>query len=227
MSILTKLLIVAVVVVAASAQQCPPLGFNALDSFDLDGYVDGRWYSIKQIVVWYQPKSQFYCVTADYEKKRSTSIGCLIFGCKDRPTITVANFARRRSVTGRKRSIRFQATVTNPDNAPAKALVIPSFFPSFLRSGSNYWVVAAGRWDDLTGVSVPVSGRTYDWAIITTGKPESKGKDGCFSDGGMWLFSKVPDPVDEAVEAIELIATDLGLDTSKWLKVKHDGCTYQ
>jgi lipocalin len=228
MSILTKLFPIAMVIAATMAQQCPPPMFDALDSIDLDGFVDGRWYSIKQIVVPYQPKSQFYCVTAKYAKKTTPSIFCRIFGCKDRPTITVFNSARRRSVTGRVVSIRFEATITDPDNAPAKAQVVPTFFPSFLRSGSNYWIVAAGKWEDLVGVNIPASGRTYDWAIITTGKPDSKGKEGCFSDGGMWLFSKVPNPEDEAVEAIELVATDeLGLDTSKWLRVKHDGCTYQ
>jgi lipocalin len=226
MQIITKIIAIALLLSVTTAQQCPPSNFDAVDTLDINGFIDKRWYSIKQIVVPYQPLSQFYCVTAQYGLKTTQSIYCRLFGCKDRPTITVFNSARRRDVKGRVTSIRFEATVTDPANEPAKAQVVPTFFPNFLRNGSNYWIVAAGTWEDLAGVDLTVSGRAYDWAIITTGQPESKGTDGCYSDGGMWLFSKVPNPADVAVDAIEVIAKDLGLDTSKWLPVEHDGCTY-
>ena len=206
---------------------CPPTNFDALSEFNLDEYIAERWYSLKQIVVPYQPLSQFYCVYADYAKVTTKSYRCQIFRCTDKPTISVFNSARRRSVNGNVNKIRFQATVTDPSNNPAKALVIPSFIPSLFRRGSNYWVVAAGTWADLVGISVQPSGETYDWAIITTNQPTNKGTSGCYSNGGMWLFSRTTTPPPGAIDAIENVAQKLGLDTDKWLPVEHNGCTYK
>lgn len=198
--------------------QCPPSGFDAVDELDLDKFTGDRWYSIRQLPVNFQPESQFNCVTAEYEIVNPS-------------TISVFNAARSGSTTGRPVSIRFRATIPDLANEPAKANVGPKFLPRFIRgSRTNYWVVGLGTYNELSGLeSEPESPDKYEWAIITTALPESneEGSDKCYSDGGMWFFSRRPDPPDGYDEALTAIATDLGLDTSVLLPVKHDAtCDY-
>ena len=97
-----------------------------------------------------------------------------------------------------------------------------------LRNGSNYWVVTAGKWAALSNVTDPTpSALKYDWAIITTGEPTSVGADeGCYSDGGMWIFSSRSIAPVNAVDEIEKIAKGLGLSTSEWKPVAQEGCEY-
>jgi lipocalin len=225
---IVQVVLLLIVSALVTGQTCPPTGFDAIDELDFDGYIAKRWYSIKQVEVQFQPKTQFYCVYAQYTKKRRTSFYCLLRGCTDKPTISVYNFARRRSVNGIRNTIRFEATITDPTNEPAKALIVPRIYPYRFRNGSNYWVVAAGTWLDLPGVLLPpITGDKYDWVIITAGLPKKQGSDNkCYSENGMWLFSHTTTPPDGAIAAIDNIASDLGLDSKKWLKVEHEGCRY-
>jgi lipocalin len=203
---------------------CPPDDFDSLDSFDLASY-GGRWYSIKQIVTTYQPKSQFYCVYAEYEVLSR----CFLCGNKD--GISVFNRALRRSVKGWRTTVHFRAVVQS-ESQPARAFVGPWFLPFWLIGGTNYWVVAAGTYDDLLN-KVDSTGTDYEWAIITTGPIDQEGdidqESGntlCYADGGMWMFSREAVPSQDVIDAIDAKALDMGLDTSKWLPVEQAGCRY-
>lgn len=211
---------------ALAVDTCPPTGFDAVSTLDLDGFVEARWYSAKQLPVQYQPRSQFYCVYASYTKITKKSAYCRLFGCTDPPSIKVFNSARRKSVTGSINSITFGGTITDVKNNPAKVKVTLGLIPRLLRRGSNYWVVARGKYADL-GLTTPVSSFTYDYAIITSGSPKKKADDGgCYSSGGMWIFTRDAVPPAGAIDAIEVIAKGLGLSTSVWLPVTQAGCTY-
>jgi lipocalin len=209
-----------------TAITCPPDGFDALQDLDFDGFIEARWFSIQQVPVFFQPRTQFYCVFADYTKITSKSFYCRIFGCTDPPTIKVFNSARRRSVSGRISSIRFEGTLTDPINSPAKAKVGFPFVPRKLRQGSNYWIVAAGKYLDLGIIDAPTSTDMYDYAIITTGSPSAVGDDGCYSDGGMWMFTRDAVPPAGTADAMNDLAASLGLATTEWFPVQQDGCTY-
>jgi apolipoprotein D and lipocalin family protein len=203
--------------------QCPPANFDAVDSLDVEGFIEERWYSMKQIVVPYQPENQFYCVSALYteNKRRFKSVKCLIEGCDDPRQISVFNSARRGSTGGPQNRITFTGTLIEP----GKVFVGPGFLPRLIDVSSNYWVVAIGAFSDL-GFPEEDTGKTYDWAVITSGSPSDTGDNGCYSGGGMWLFSRKTDVSEAALDAIEQRAVSLGLDTSLMKAVEHDGCEY-
>lgn len=215
----------------AHGQQCPPSGYDAVDALDLTKFTGDRWYSIRQLPVTFQPESQFNCVFAQYSILETPyTTRCRIFGCTDPASVTVFNSARDGSTTGRPVSINFRATIPDVEVEPAKANVGPRFIPNFLRgSDTNYWVVAVGTYLQLLPNSTEPVSEQYEWAIITTGPPETVGEDPtkCVSRGGMWFFSRRPVPPEGYVEALTTIATDLGLDTSVLLPVNHDGCDYE
>lgn len=213
------------------AQQCPPSGFDAVDVLDLNKFVGERWYSIRQLPVSFQPEDQFNCVFAQYgilETPYTTR--CRIFGCTDPDSITVFNSARVGSTSGRPVSVNFRAIVPDINTEPAKANVGPRFIPNFVRgSRTNYWVAAVGTYNQLLTLALEPASEQYEWAIITTGLPESVGDDTtkCYSDGGMWFFSRRPVPPVGYVEELTAIAASLGLDASVLLPVNHDGCEYE
>lgn len=209
---------------AVTAQTCPPVGFDSLETFDLDGYIAKRWYVVKQLPVPYIPLNQFYCGFAQYTKITRKSLRCLIFGCTDPTTIGVYNFVRRGSVTGSVRDVSIIGTVTGT----AKIKVTGRLTPQFLRTGSNYWIVAAGKWSDLPNVSSPpVTDDVYDWAVITSPDTNSVGKDGkCYSKGGFWMFSHLSIPPANATTDIETRTSNLGLSITEWLPVQQSGCQY-
>lgn len=202
-------------------KSCPPEGFDSRSEIDLDSFISARWYSIKQKEVRYQPLDQFYCVYAEYERDTSFCLTCL-----GRPKIKVFNRALRGSVTGAERSVDFRAVFPFPDKHPARALVGPRFLPLSLIPTTNYWVVAAGLYADVVAGN-DSTGTQYEWAIITTGTPKTEGTNGkCYTNSGMWIFARDPEPSTEIVAAIERKAEELGLDTSIWQPVAHAGCNY-
>lgn len=206
---------------------CPPTNFDSLINFDFDSFIVDRWYSIQQLPVTFQPLSQFYCVYADYTKVTTKSWYCQIFQCEDPPSIKIFNSARSGSIYGSVGSITFGGTLTDSNTSTSKAKVTFPFIPIPLRSGSNYWVVAAGKFNNLASVtnSTP-SHLKYDYAVITTGQPDTVGKNGCYSSGGMWMFSKVNILPDGALDDIKNIANDLGLSTDELRPVEQAGCEY-
>jgi lipocalin len=215
--------------------QCPPPNFDAVDALDLDQFIGDRWYSIRQLPVNFQPKEQFNCVYAKYDRLPTTyTLRCRIFGCDDPTSISVFNSARVGSTTGRPVSVNFRAIIQDPQNEPGKANVGPRFIPNFVRgSRTNYWIAAVGTYNELQGLTLlPQNATQYEWAIITTGLPETRESSStlCYSDGGMWFFSRQPVPPAGYEAALTTIATNLGLDASVLLPVDHTsngGCKYE
>ena len=227
---------------SVKSQQCPPSGFDALkpDAFDSNKFVGSSWYSLKQLPVAYQPVSQLYCVSADYAIIEQSgpgfigsvwcnTVGAIFGGCADAlPAISVFNSARVGSVNGAFNSIEFTATIPDQANDPAKALVAPGFIPDTLRgSETNYWVVKAGSYSELNGVTAEEETSFYQWAIITTGPPDVEGptEGQCYSAGGYWYFSRERQPPPGVEEALDSIATDLGLDTAVMKLVEQENCS--
>jgi lipocalin len=202
---------------------CPPEGLDAVQEFDIEKYVDERWYSVKQLPVFYQPEDQLYCVFSDYAIDTSKSVGCSLFGCP--PAITGFNSARDGSPTGKVVSVNFRATIPDPVYEPAKLFIGGSFQPNFTRRGTNYWVVAVGTYNELPGLVAEPDSAFYQWAIISGGTPNTEGNSGsCYNSGGFWFYSREPTPPDGALDAIEDIAIGLGLDTSVLKQVNQTGC---
>lgn len=213
----------------AGTTVCPPPGFDAIPELDFEGYIEARWYSIAQVPVSYQPIEQLYCVYVQYSKvRRPRSLLCRIFGCTDPITFEVFNSAREDSPTGREITVRFEGTITDGENYPARVFVGYPLIPRPLRRGSNYWIVAAGKFNDLVD-TVPASDFVYDYALISGGPPSDVGTktdDGCYNDSGMWLLSKVPFPPDGVMDAIGNVARGLGIAFDEFAMVQHENCEY-
>lgn len=218
--------------VYAQEQQCPPLNFDAVSTLDLNKFTGTRWYSIKQLPVPYQPIEQFNCVFAQYDLiTDDVSLRCRITGCTDIPSINVFNSARDDSTTGRPVSIKFKATIPDIMNEPGKANIGLRRIPNFLRQNTNYWVVAIGQYNDLDGLEDVDDNETqYEWAIITAGAPKRTSEiddTKCYSSGGMWFFARTPNPPIGYEDALDDIATNLGLDISVLQPVNQTGCDYE
>lgn len=208
---------------------CPPQGFDALKTFDLESYISASWFIPKQNPLSFQPVESLFCVRAEYIVD---TYFCLF--CNRKPRIRVSNSSKRGGVNGEDQTLFnrfFRGIIRNPQNEPAKASV--GFVPDLVVFGSNYWVVAAGTYADILKGDANI-GTVYEWAIVTAGSPTVEGANGkCKPDpgltnvGGMWMFVRDPIPPEGVVDAIETYASvKLGLDTSIWVDVPQEGCVY-
>lgn len=235
---LTPLFVAVMLSVNVCAQNCPPPGFDALQTFDIDSYISDSWYAVKQIPLSYQPIEDFFCVRADYIRDTSRCLFCL-----NSVKVQVYNQARNGSVNGTiggtPYSITdppakglFRAFQRRPDSEPAKLTV--GFLSNFaLRA--NYWVVAAGTYEDAISRTGPIPTSTqYDWAIISGGLADKETENGkCIPNPGvtdflgMWMFARDGVPPAGVIDGIEEIASIMGLDTTKWLPVVQEGCIFE
>ncbi|GAB4816602.1 hypothetical protein N2152v2_003648 [Parachlorella kessleri] len=171
----------------------------------------------QQVPLVYQPTSQLFCVRAIYESL-------------DARTLKVRNYANDGAVNGRAVGTSngsgpmLTARIVNPKQ-PAKLQV---GFSLGRRGGQvapgPYWVIAAGA----NPLSRP---GTYDWAIVSGGKPTTKGPNGCQAptnglDGGLWLFSRLPQDAANTQLMLQTLQS-MGLDTSALVPVQQAGCLYQ
>lgn len=199
---------------------CPPDGFDSLNEFDIGNFISARWYSIQQKETWYQPASELYCVYAEYALDDSCPF------CFGRPTVSAYHSARSGGITGSERNITLKALVPFPERHPARACVSREYFPLVLVPNANLWIIDAGTYIDVVNNNPSYSGTPYEWAIITTGPPSREGANGTCYTRGMWMITRDPDPLQEAIDAIRERAFDLGLDVSQWLSVVQSGCVY-
>ena len=130
----------------------------------------------------------------------------------------------------------FMGMIRN-SSEPAKVSLGEWYVPTFVYT--DYWVVAAGKFSDLSSAtsassttSSPADEEEYDWAIITGSLPNQETTDGkCvptsgLKDIGFKIYSRVAEPSNATIAAIEKIADGLSLDTSKLVKVNQANCEY-
>jgi lipocalin len=224
-----SLFLVALLIESALAQNtttttCPPVGYDAVKELNLTRFVGERWYALKQLPVVFQPEKQFNCVFADYSINSRKSARCFLTGCNDPLAIDVYNSARDGSVSGRVVSINFKATIPDPVANPGKANIGARLQPNFTRRGTNYWVVSVGYFSQLVPTLAPSQSDFYEYAIISAGPPKDKSSDKCISSNGLWFFSRSPTPPAGVIEAMDAVATKLGLDASALKPVTQAGC---
>lgn len=221
---------------------CPPKGFNALRNFNITEYVSARWYVIRQKPVIYSGEETF-CSYAQYtiinRRKRTF---CLIPSiCRkynNRIYINVNNRGLRDSVNGSSNGVNITAFVPDPINWQAKVQVSIRIVPG----STNYWIVAAGSFQQAIDGTYQMNimnnnvtdnmSKTYDWAIISGGMPNVKtsnnkcvaGTLGRYDTRGLWMFARQPIPPIGVIDAVTNITEQLGLDTSVWRSVTHEGC---
>jgi lipocalin len=209
------------------SKNCPPDGFDALETFDLDSYIGERWYPVKAAPVIYA-QGQSYCSIVQYTRDES----CRFF-CGNSPRIDVLNRGRRDSIDGDVNDGgSIKARVPNPERAPAKVKVsgLQRFF-----SRTNYWIVAAGTYADALSMELTAQpdGTVYDWAIIAGAAPFRETDNGKCMPGfgrldtrGLWMFCRDPIPPDGVMDALDDLVDSMGLDNTEWIPVIHEGCVY-
>jgi len=211
-----------------SSPNCPPAGFDALNPFDIDSYISRLWYPIKAAPVIYA-QGQSYCSVVQYTKDESCS-----FLCGDNPRIEVRNRGRRGGVDGPVNDGGvIRAFVPDNENNPAKLKVAGL---QRFAWWTNYWVVAAGTYEEA--VSSPAlqpqpTSTDYEWVIIAGATPFRETENGKCMPGygvldtrGLWMFGRDPILPDGVEAAVEKLADSMGLDTTEWVSVIHEGCEY-
>jgi lipocalin len=213
--------------------RCPPKGFDAIQNFNLTSYVSARWYVIQQEPLIYSSEETF-CSYAQYtiDTKSPIPFYCRrrrLLNCKDDIRIDVVNRGLIDSVTGEPNIANLSAWCPNPITEPAKIQV------SFNIPGrTNYWIVAAGTYTEAvtnTYMGKPQSDN-YEWAVISGGPPNVRtdrnkcvaGRFGKYDVRGLWMFARQPIPVPGVIEGVTAIAESMGLDTTVWRPVNHEGC---
>jgi lipocalin len=214
---------------------CPPAGFDSKQNgFNPIKFFDGRWFSLKQLPVSYQPEDEFYCVSTNYEIEKK--IICKLFGC-DETVIRVSTASKKGSINGPVKSKSLNGIIKN-SVLPTRVSIGAPFIPSAYYS--PYWVIEAGSYSDLLyGNSTTFEGDQYDWAIISSGAPETPANNGCLpaikylsprglhrlNPSGVWIYSRQPIVSKEIIFLIEVLAASKGFDVSILKTVVQEGCT--
>lgn len=106
--------------------------------------------------------------------------------CLERPTVTVFHRSLRESVSGSERIVDFRAIVPFPDRNPARAYVGRWFIPLGFIAATNLWIIDAGTFTDVVNNLAGLIGTSYEWAIVTAGRPNREGENStCYSRDGM------------------------------------------
>jgi len=202
---------------AVESDECPTVEPAA--QFNLTEYVTGgKWYIQQQMAVLYLPKSQNYCVTADYS-----------FTDASRSRVHVANYANEGGVNGKVYDSDKQVGILggicgdlDDPSEPSKLSVGPCNLPSWIPGARGpYWILAAGP-----------SADNYEYALISGGQPTHKAAGGCrtgtgINDSGLWIFTRKAERDDAVVAKLRDVAAQKGFDISVLNDVQQDGCLYK
>jgi len=201
-----------VVLVGSAAGACPPENFSSVKDFDLGGYISKRWYIQQQMETSYLPKSQNWCVYAEYHRLSDVFWGKKSFWGYD---LGVHNHAEE--VDGTIHDSGYQGIMAKiVDAETGKLEVAPRFLPTFL--SGPYWVIA---YNEAEGYS-----------LISGGAPKLDGMDNLCktgsgtNDAGLWIFTRAQRTDEKLVAKVREIAKRKGFDLSVLNQVDQSNCTY-
>ncbi|KAJ0406873.1 hypothetical protein ATCC90586_002903 [Pythium insidiosum] len=223
---LSASLLLAACSAAEPSASCPPPDFTSKAVFNPATYFVGRWYSLYQIPLNFQPPESFFCVTANYEIEGTQQQ-------QQQPnttTVRVTNASNRGGIDGPRSQTTLRGIVKDPSK-PSQAVVGPPFVPP--ERYGPYWVVEAGTYDELVSAKTNnCADDAYEWAIVTGGPPTVSSNDACVpgsgasNSKGFWLLSRVAVVPGEATDKLRALAASKGLDVSALQPVVQNGCTY-
>lgn len=178
-----------------------------VDNFDLDSYINGRWYIHQQAETKYLPKEQNYCVYAEYTKMEKKSF----WGYE----VSVHNHAAEKDGTVHDSGEKICAKTVDATDDAAKLEVSLCLLPTF--TAGPYWVL---EYDEAAG-----------YALISGGQPEIEGPDGCKSgsgtnNSGLWIFSRDSVRDEALVQKMRDAAQAQGFDIGVLRDVDQTNCGY-
>jgi lipocalin len=190
---------------------CPPEDFSTIKHFDLDGFIGKRWYIQQQMETSYLPKSQNYCVYAEYRRLTKKSFWGYEVG--------VHNHAEEQDGTihdsndGTIKGGGIMAKIVDEENGKLK--VAPDFLPTLF--AGPYWVI---DYSEAEG-----------YALISGGAPKKSSENGSCTtgsgtnDSGLWIFTRAQTTDLKLVSKVRGIAQGKGFDLTVLNQVDHSNCT--
>jgi len=183
---------------------CPPQGFDSAQNFDLKSFASKPWYIQQQAATSYLPKSENYCVSAEYTiLAKKTFLGY---------DIKVHNIAYESNEKIHDSGDLIYAKIV--DAKTGKLEVSPYFVPSF--ASGDYWVI---DYDESQG-----------YALISGGAPKIEGQGGLCRTGtgvnqaGLWIFTRQQSRNENLVQKVRGIAENKGFDLTVLNDVDQSKC---
>ncbi len=206
---------------------CPPANFSSKKDFNPVKYFDGRWFSLIQMPVAYQPLDIFFCTNANY--KLLPTPECEVAGCDDK-YVDIINLSRRGSIYGNSSRVNLRGFIPDP-SVPSKAIVGQPGLPSSFYG--PYWVIEAGSYADLLeDPTQHFTGDNYEWVLISGAAPEVATENGCLpgvgpkNTNGLWILSRESVVSDEIFNKVVQAAKSKGFDVTAMKPVAQKGCSY-
>lgn len=187
--------------------QCPPAGFDTVQDFDLEKFIEKRWYIQQQMAVNYLPASQNRCVYAEYQLREKKS-----FWGYD---VSVHNHAEEVAAPHKVHDSGKTLCAKVVDKARGKLEVAPCFLPTV--AAGPCWVL---DYSEEEG-----------YALISGGAPkESAGDAGCrtgtgTNGAGLWIFTRQQKRDEALVQKVRSIAKSKGFDLSVLNDVDQSECS--
>jgi len=105
-------------------------------------------------------------------------------------------------------------SVVEPER-PSALKVAPCFLP--VEVAGDYWVIHVESASD----------GTYKWALVSGGPPTTELPGGCFTENGLWIFSRAPKLPQWELQKAERTLVYMGLTLERLQRVRQVGCTYE
>lgn len=189
----------------ASSSTCAPV--TTQPNFDLGSFTSKRWFAQQQMATLYLPKTENYCVYADYTVlSKPTLLGY---------TVQVHNYAQEKDGKAHDSGKIICAKGTDA-NDPAKLEVGPCFLPRISGfSTGPYWVLAYSEQEG--------------YALVSGGQPTHKTDSGCrtgtgVNGAGLWIFTRQQQRDEALVQKVRSIASAKGFDLSVLNDVDQTSC---
>jgi len=177
---------------------------TGMESFDIDTYINGKWYIQQQMETEYLPKEQNYCVSAEYSMRSNVGL----YGY----TIAVHNVAYEEDGTVHD-SKDLLCAKADSSGIASQLEVAPCFLPPLF--AGPYWVVDYSESDG--------------YALVSGGQPTVDTGNGCktgtgVNDAGLWIFTRKQQRDDALVQKVRSVAISQGFDVSVLNDVDQSNC---
>mmetsp|Transcript_68503 Transcript_68503/g.112553 ORF Transcript_68503/g.112553 Transcript_68503/m.112553 type:complete len:371 (-) Transcript_68503:154-1266(-) len=186
--------------------QCPPAGFDTVQDFDLEKFIEKRWYIQQQMAVNYLPASQNRCVYAEYQLREKSFWGY---------DVSVHNHAEEVAAPHKVHDSGKTLCAKVVDKARGKLEVAPCFLPTL--AAGPYWVLDYSEGPE-------------GYALISGGAPKESGEAGCrtgtgTNGAGLWIFTRQQKRDEALVQKVRGIAKSKGFDLSVLNDVDQSECS--
>jgi len=188
-----------------SMPSCPPANFTTVKNFDLDTFIQSRWYIHQQMPTTFLPATENRCVYADYKMQAKNTL----WGYD----VSVHNYAEDNAAPHKVHDSGTYICAKVVDAPRGKLEVAPCFLPKYF--AGDYWVL---DWSEQEG-----------YALISGGAPKNSAEGGCqmgsgATGSGLWIFTRQQKRDEALVQKVRGVAARIGFDLSVLNDVDQTDC---